>query len=150
MRMSTAPGRTEIQQTAADVIAFPLLIVLVLVAIVIRQFIPNDPNPVVLGVCAGLAALDIAFARYLLGRTRVTLVVTADEITFSRASSPLVIERLPTSTLSFRLQSNGFIGGQPQYLLKLRDNASGKEIPAGTFGRRKVRQACESQGWTFA
>ena len=36
------------------------------------------------------------------------------------------------------------------YVLKLRDNATGKEVYAGAFGRRKVQQACESQGWSFS
>jgi hypothetical protein len=36
------------------------------------------------------------------------------------------------------------------YALKLRDNATGKEVYAGAFGRGKVRQACESQGWSFS
>lgn len=36
------------------------------------------------------------------------------------------------------------------YVLKLRDNATGTEVYAGAFGRRKVQQACESQGWSFS
>jgi hypothetical protein len=36
------------------------------------------------------------------------------------------------------------------YVLKLRDNATGKEVYAGAFGRRKVQQACQSQGWSFS
>jgi hypothetical protein len=36
------------------------------------------------------------------------------------------------------------------YVLKLRDNATGKEVYAGAFGRRKVQQACKSQGWSFS
>jgi hypothetical protein len=36
------------------------------------------------------------------------------------------------------------------YALKLRDNSTGNEVYAGAFGRRKVQQACESQGWSFS
>jgi hypothetical protein len=36
------------------------------------------------------------------------------------------------------------------YVLKLHDNATGKDVYAGAFGRRKVQQACESQGWSFS
>ena len=47
--------------------------------------------------------------------------------------------------------ANGLVGsGYTGYVLKLRDNATGEEVHAGAFGRRKVRQACESQGWSFS
>jgi hypothetical protein len=55
------------------------------------------------------------------------------------------------STLSFRVGANGPVGLQyTGYVLKLRDNATGEEVYAGAFGRRKVQQACESQGWSFS
>jgi hypothetical protein len=47
--------------------------------------------------------------------------------------------------------ANGPVGLQyTGYVLKLRDNATGEEVYAGAFGRRKVQQACESQGWSFS
>jgi hypothetical protein len=53
--------------------------------------------------------------------------------------------------LSFRMAANGPVGSEyTGYALKLRDNATGKEVYAGAFGRRKVQQACESQGWPFS
>ncbi len=60
---------------------------------------------------------------------------------------PRVIRRTVGSTLGFRLQDNGFVGGQVQYRLKWRDDATGEEVSAVPFGRGKVRLACESQGW---
>jgi hypothetical protein len=55
------------------------------------------------------------------------------------------------STLSFRVGANGPVGMQyTAYVLKLRDNATGKEVYAGAFGRRKVQQACQAQGWSFS
>jgi hypothetical protein len=49
------------------------------------------------------------------------------------------------------MAANGPVGSEyTGYALKLRDNATGQEIYAAAFGRRKVRQACESQGWSFS
>jgi hypothetical protein len=49
------------------------------------------------------------------------------------------------------MAANGLVGSQyTGYALKLRDNSTGKEVYAGAFGRRKVQQACESQGWSFS
>jgi hypothetical protein len=87
-----------------------------------------------------------------------TLVVTADDITFTRRHrrgqgppSQQAIRRAAGSTLSFRMAANGLVGsGYTGYVLKLRDDATGKEVYAGAFGRRKVQQACESQGWSFS
>jgi hypothetical protein len=63
----------------------------------------------------------------------------------------LVIERTPASTLSFRSAANGMVGSEfTGYVLKLRDNATGDEVFAGAWGRHKVQQACESQGWSFS
>lgn len=155
MKMSVSPGRTEIEQSPADAIGLPILVAVVLVAIVVRQLFPPGPDLIVMVVCAVMAVLDVGFAFFILRRGRATFVVTSDAITFSGAqwggrSAPLAIERAPGSTLRFRLQRNGITAGQFQYLLKLRDDATGQEVPAGSFGRRKVRQACESQGWTFS
>jgi hypothetical protein len=102
------------------------------------------------------AALDIVLVAYLLRNMGSTLVVTADDITFTRrrrrGQAPRqVIQRAAGSTLSFRVGANGPVGLQyTGYVLKLRDNATGKEVYAGAFGRRKVQQACESQGWSFS
>ena len=157
MKMSVTPGRTEIEQSTQDVLALPILIGIVLLAVVIRQFTPPGPDTVVLVVCGVAAVLDGALVRYLLGKGRATFVVTPDEITFTRwlgssngTESTYTLERTPESRLRFRLQSNGITGGQIQYLLKLRDEATGKEVPASSFGRRPVRKACVSQGWTFS
>jgi hypothetical protein len=157
MKMSVAPGRTEIVQSPQDVLGLPILVGVVLLAVVVRQLTPPGPNAVVLAVCAVAAVLDGVLVAYLLRRARATFVVTPDEITFTRwlgtgngKGSTFTLDRTPGSKLRFRLQSNGFTGGQIQYLLKLRDDATGKEVPATSFGRRPVRRACESQGWTFS
>ncbi len=43
------------------------------------------------------------------------------------------------------------VGGPRQVLADHRVvNATGKEVYTGAFGRRKVQQACESQGWSFS
>jgi hypothetical protein len=151
VKLSVAPGRSEIEQSAADAASLPILIAVVLVAIVVRQLFPPGPEPAVLYVCAAAAVLDVVFWRWAVRRGRATFVVTAQDITFARAGGATqVLHRVPDSKLSFRLKSNGFIGGQSQFLLKLRDDATGQEVPAGSFGRSKVRRACESQGWTFS
>jgi hypothetical protein len=152
--MTVGAGRTEIEQSSADAIGLPILVAVVVVAIVVRQLFPPGPDLVVMVVCAVVAVLDVGFAYYILRKGRATFVVTADEITFTGVRwgghhAALALRRAPGSTLSFRLQRNGITAGQFQYLLKLRDETTGQEVPAGTFGRRKVRQACESQGWTF-
>jgi hypothetical protein len=55
----------------------------VLLVIVIRQLFVHPPSTIILGVCAGLAALAIVLAVYLRNMGS-TLVVTADDITFTR------------------------------------------------------------------
>jgi hypothetical protein len=61
-----------------------------------------------------------------------------------------VIQRVDGSTLSFRVAANGPVGSKNTgYILKLRDNATGHEVFAGAFGRKKVQEACEAQGWSF-
>jgi hypothetical protein len=155
---SISRGRAELRQSAANLLQFPGLVAVVLLAIVIRQLFVHPPSTIILGVCAGLAALDIVLAVYLLRNMGSTLVVTADDITFTRrhrrGKGPppqQVIQRAAGSTLSFRMAANSPVGsGYTGYVLKLRDNATGKEVYAGAFGRRKVQQACESQGWSFS
>jgi hypothetical protein len=155
---SVSRGRAELRQPAANLLQLPGLFAVVLLAIVIRQLFVHPPNTIILGVCAGLAALDIVLAVYLLRNMGSTLVVTADDITFTRrhrrGKGPppqQVIQRAAGSVLSFRMAANGPVGSlYTGYALKLRDNATGKEVYAGAFGRRKVRQACESQGWSFS
>ena len=156
MKMSVTPGRTEIEQSPQDVLALPILIGVVLLAVVIRQLTPPGPDTVVMIVCGVAALLDVGLVLYLLRKGRTTFVVTPDEITFTRwlgtggKGATFSLERTTESKLRFRLQPNGITGGQFQYLLKLHDDATGKEVPATSFGRRPVRRACESQGWTFS
>lgn len=153
--MSVTPGRTEITQSPQDMLGLPLLIAIVLVAVVARQFLPPPANPVVVIVCGVIAVFDGAFVLWVLRQKTPNLVVTPDQITFTRQQGTpkeksFTITHSPESKLRFRLVSNGFIGGQMQMVLKLRDEATGTEVPASSFGKRKVRQACESQGWTFS
>ena len=155
---SVSREQVELRQSAANLLQFPVLIAIVVLAMAIRQLFVHPPSTIVLGVCAGLAVLDIVLAVYLLRNMGSTLVVTADDITFTRrrrrGNGPApqqVIQRAAGSTLSFRMAANGPVGSQyTGYALKLRDNATGKEVYAGAFGRRKVQQACESQGWSFS
>jgi hypothetical protein len=148
----------ELRQPAANLLQFPVLIAVVVLAMAIRQLFAHPPSTMILGACAGLAALDIVLAMYLLRNMASTLAVTADDITFTRRRArgkgpapPQVIQRAAGSVLSFRMAANGPAGSQyTGYALKLRDNATGKEVYAGAFGRRKVQQACESQGWSFS
>ena len=145
-------------QPAANLLQLPILFAVLLLAMVIRELFVHPPSTIILGVCAGLAALDIVLAVYLLRDMGSTLVVTADDITFTRrrrrGKGPppqQVIRRAAGSMLSFRMAANGPVGSEyTGYALKLRDNATGKEVYAGAFGRRKVQQACESQGWSFS
>lgn len=119
--------------------------------------VEGEQATVVYVVCAVLAILDVVLATYLLRNTRARLVVTPDDITFTRRQRPndttapqQVIHRVDGSTLSFRVAANGPVGSKSTgYVLKLRDNATGHEVYAGAFGRRKVQEACEGQGWSF-
>jgi hypothetical protein len=153
---SAAPSQIELRQSAANLLGLPILIAVCLVAVVVRELFVHPPSAIVLGVCAGAAALDIVLTAYLLRTMGSTLTVTADDITFTRRrrSNPApqqVIQRAVDSTLSFRMAANGPVGLEyTGYALKLRDNSTGKEVYAGAFGRRKVQQACESQGWSFS
>jgi hypothetical protein len=63
---SISRGRAELRQSAANLLQFPGLLAVVLLAIVIRQLFVHPPSTIILGVCAGLAALDIVLAVYLL------------------------------------------------------------------------------------
>jgi hypothetical protein len=155
---SVARGPVELRQPAANLLQLPGLFAVALLAIVIRQLFVHPPSTIILGVCAGLAALDIVLAGYLLRTMGSTLVVTADDITVTRrrrrGTGPppqQVIRRAAGSTLSFRMAANGPVGSEyTGYALKLRDDATGQEVYAGAFGRRKVQQACQSQGWSFS
>jgi len=155
--VSDAPGRVELQQSTGNLLGLPILIAVVLVAIVVSQFAHGSVSATVLAVCGAVAVLDLALAAYCLRNLGTVLVVTPDEITFTRrpgsstkhfASS--VIQRTDGSSLSFRTARNGPFGSQHTgYVLKLHDNATGQEVFAGALGRDRVKQACESQGWTF-
>jgi hypothetical protein len=154
---SISRGRAELRQSTANQLQLPGLVVVVLLAIVIRQLFAHPPSMIVFGVCAGLAALDVVLAVYLLRNMGSILVVTPDDITFTRrrrrgkGPPQQVIQRAAGSMLSFRMAANGPVGSEyTGYALKLRDNATGQEVYAGAFGRRKVQQACESQGWSFS
>jgi hypothetical protein len=153
---SVARGQIELRQSPANLLGLPILIAVCLLAVIVRQLFVHPPSAIVLGVCAAAAALDIVLVVYLLRNMGSTLVVTADDITFTRRrrrgpAPQQVIQRAAGSTLSFRVGANGPVGLQyTGYVLKLRDNATGKEVYAGAFGRRKVQQACESQGWSFS
>jgi hypothetical protein len=153
---NVVPGQVELRQSAANMLGLPILIAVTLLAVIIRQLFAHPPSAIVLGACAAAAALDIVLAVYLLRTMGSTLVVTADDITFTRhrrrgPAPQQVIQRTADSTLSFRAGANGPIGSQyTGYVLKLRDNATGKEVYAGAFGRRKVQQACQSQGWSLS
>ena len=150
-----AQGQIELRQSAANMLGLPILIAVCVLAVAVRQLF-GQPSAIVLGVCAAAAALDVALAVYLLRNMGSTLTVTADDITFTRhprrgPAPQQVIQRTAGSTLSFRVGANGPVGSQyTGYVLKLRDNATGKEVYAGAFGRRKVQQACQAQGWSFS
>jgi hypothetical protein len=145
---SVARGQIELRQSAANLLGLPILIAVAPLAIIIRQLFVHPPSGIVLGVCSAVAALDVILTVYLLRSMGSTLVVTADDITFTRRrrrgpAPQQVIQRAAGSTLSFRVGANGPVGSQcTGYVLKLRDNATGKEVYAGAFGRRKVQQAC--------
>ncbi|MGH3149329.1 MAG: hypothetical protein ACRDOB_01170 [Streptosporangiaceae bacterium] len=153
---SVARGQIELRQSAANLLGLPILIAVCVLAVIIRELFGQPPSAIVIGVCAAVAVLDIVFAAYLLRNMGSTLVVTADDITFTRhprrgPAPQQVIQRAAGSTLSFRVGANGPVGSEyTGYALKLRDNATGREVYAGAFGRGKVRQACESQGWSFS
>jgi hypothetical protein len=155
MRQLTTPGRTQLLQSRRDVLALPIFLAIVILAVAVRQFF-GRPSVIVLAVCGGAFVLLIPLSRFIQRNGAATLIVTADDITFTRVrpggkdAPEEVMQRAADSRLSFRLQSNGFVGNQPSYLLKLRDQATGKELPVTGLGRRPVRQACESQGWQFS
>jgi hypothetical protein len=153
---SVARGQVELRQSAANLLGLPILIAVCLLAVIVRELFVHPPSAIILGVCAAAAALDIVLAAYFLRNMGSTLVVTADDITFTRRrprgpAPQQVIQRAAGSTLSFRVGANGPVGLQyTGYVLKLRDNATGHEVYAGAFGRRKVQQACQEQGWSFS
>jgi hypothetical protein len=145
-------SRIELRQSKANVLGLPILIAVCLVAVVIRQFFPA-PDMRVLVACGGLAALDVLLSVYLLRNIGSTLVITPDEITFTkkRPAPSAVIRRTPQSTLTFRAAANGPVGSQfTGYASMLHDTATGSEVYAGGFGRGRVVQACESLGWNFS
>lgn len=74
----------ELRQSAANLLQFPVLIAVVVLAMAVRQLFAHPPSTMILGACAGLAALDIVLAMYLLHNMASTLAVTADDITFTR------------------------------------------------------------------
>jgi hypothetical protein len=155
-------GSTELRETRTDVFGYPaffpvLVIAVLLIAVVVRQLFVHPPSAVVFIVCAVGAVLDVALAWYLLRVGGAIFVATPSDITFTprpvalgKRPPPQVIRRASGSTLSFRVRQDGIIGDQAQSLLKLRDDATGQEVAVAVFGRRRVRRACESQGWPFS
>jgi hypothetical protein len=158
LRVSPAPAPSvALQQSIGNMLQLPIFIVVILLAVAVSQSFAHRPSAAVFGVCAVAALLDIAVAAYLLRRSG-TLLVSSDEITFTKrlgagSKSPApqqVIKRVEGSSLTFRVARNGPFGNDHTgYVLKLRDNATGQEVYAGAFGRRRVQQACQSQGWSF-
>ena len=129
---SISRERVELRQPTANLLLGPVLLAVILLAAVIRELFVHPPSMIIIGVCAGLAALDIALAGSSLSKIPSTLVVTAEDITF-------------------RAAANGMVGSSyTGYAVKLRDNATGQEVYAGALGRQKVQEACESQGWSFS
>jgi len=150
---SATRGQVELRQSVANMLSLPILIAVVLLAVVIRQLFAHPPSATVISVCAGVAVLDIGLSVYFFRSMGATLVVTADSITYTprRRAAQQVIQRANGSTLSFRMAGNGPTGSEyTGYVLKLRENATGQEFFAGPFGRTKVQEACESQGWSFS
>ena len=151
-----AAKQIELRQSAANLLGLPILIAVCVLALIIRELFTHPPSAIVLGICAGVAALDIVLTVYFLRNMRSTLTVSADDITFTRhrragPAPQQIIQRAADSTLSFRMAANGMVGSQyTGYALKLHDNSTGKEVYAGAFGRQKVQRACESQGWSFS
>lgn len=159
-----AGDHARLREIRTDVLGTPafgpvVLIAVVLIAVVVRQLFVHPPSAIVFGVCAVAALLDVAFAWYLLRVGGAIFTVTPADITFTarpilhaqgKRPPPQIIRRTGGSTLSFRVQDKGIAGDQAQSLLKLRDDATGQEVAATVFGRRKVRRACESQGWPFS
>src|SRR4051794_20637404 len=118
MRLVTEPGRTEVRLSKADAAAFPIFILLVLLLLIGRVVIFGPKNTILIAVCGALGVLDALWARWLIGRGTARFVVTPDEIRIERpspaaAAKPEVLHRsAETTTLSFRLKSNGFAGDQ--------------------------------------
>jgi hypothetical protein len=155
--MPVPPGRVELRQSRSNQIGLSIFIAVVLAAVAVSQLFAHRPSAVVFIVCGVALALDVLLAWYLVRNSGSTLVITADDITFTRhqgrtrPANQLVISRTPESRLSFRATPTGMVGSQyTGYALKLRDDATGEAVYAGAFGRRQVQQACESQGWSFS
>lgn len=146
-----------LRETRADILALPGILAVFLLAAILRVAFASSPSVSAIVVCAVLVGLDALLAWYVLRTGAATFVVTADDITFTPRPGtgrtrppPQVIRRSPGGTLSFHLKDGGNVAGQQAFYLHLRGNATGQEISATTFGRRKVRRACESQGWHFS
>lgn len=140
-------------------LGLPMFIAVLLVVVAVRMAFAPSHSAAEFVVFPAIAVLGVVLTWYMLASGRATFVVTAEDITYNprpgrrRAHQhvrPRVIRRTPGSTLSFRIESAGNTDGQPMYRLRLRDDATGDEIPVAPFGRVKVRQACESHGWQFS
>ena len=116
------------RQSAANVLQGPILLAVVFLAAIIRELFVHPPSTIILGVFSALTALDVILAVHSMRNIGSTLVVTADDITFTRRHTrrkspppPQVIQRTAGSTLSFRMAANGIVGSEyTGYALKLR------------------------------
>jgi len=154
MATTVSGGRVELRQSSSNALQLPIFAGVILLAIFVSEA-ARGPSTTVLVVCGAIAVADALLAVYLFRNSGATLVVTPDDITWNKTlgrkgAPPLVLHRTPDSRLTFRMAPNGIVGSQyTGYSLKLRDTSTGDEVFASSFGRRKVQQACESQGWTF-
>ena len=149
--MTSPPGSVELRQSPTNALQLPILIAVVILALFISD-VARGGTLTILAICVVSTALDLWLAWWLLRRDRAVLVITPDEITWTRGRDPRrVISRVPDSKLSFRMAANGPFGSEHTgYALMLRDEATGKEVFGAAFGRTQIQKACESQGWTFA
>lgn len=155
MPKRVAPGRYELRESRADVLAGPILIAVVLLAVVIRVLFTDRPSATVLAVCLGIALLDGVLAWYLLETGKASFVVTPDEITytprqgrFAGKGPSQVIQRTADSSLSFYVKQD-FSSDISSGVLYLRDDATSEQISVQLFNRWSVRHACEAEGWPF-
>lgn len=156
MPKRVAPGRYELRESRADVLALPILIAVVLLAVIVRDRFAHRPSATVLGICLGIALLDGVLAWYVLQTGKASLVVTPDEITytprqgrFAGIGPSQVIQRTAEGRLSFYVKHD-FSSYISSGVLYLRDDATGKQISVQLFNRWSVRHACEAEGWPFS
>jgi hypothetical protein len=149
--------QTVLRQSKGNLLGLPILIAICDIAVILREAFAKHPSTVVIAVCVVVAALTVVLTVYFLRNLSATLVVTYDEITFSRRRvggfnkfTPAQIHRATDSKLIFRSARNGPFGADfTGYTFVLHDDATGQEVGVGSFGRREVQDACEAEGWSF-